>query len=253
MLLRAMEANLAEHASHLHRHRPGMTVDEPGDLVVADSGLTDDTFNIISYARFAPADADRRIASTVDALARTGRPYSWWVGPASTPADLSARLSSAGLSVSEREPAMVAELRDVERAAATVVSDAAGLAAFAAVVAANWDPPAPTVLEFFTRATPWALAPDCPSRYLLRYEDGVPVAAAEVCFAAGVAGIYNVCTLTAWRERGHATHLMRAAMSLARENGFDRAVLQASEDGARVYARLGFEPVGDFVEHRLGG
>ena len=133
-----------------------MTADEPGDLLVADSGRTDDTFNIISYARFAPADADRRVASTGDALARTGRPYSWWVGPASTPAELSARLSA-------------------------------------------------------------------------------------------------VCTLTAWRERGHATHLTRAAMSLARETGFDRAVSQASEDGARVQARLDFEPVGEFVEHRLGG
>ena len=253
MLLGAMEANLAEHASHLHRRMLGMTVHEPGDLLVADSGLTDDTFNIISYARFAPADADRRIASTVDALARTGRPYSWWVGPASTPVDLSRRLSAAGLPVTERETAMVAGLHDVDRVPATVVSDAAGLADFAAVVAANWDPPARTVREFFALTAPWALAPDCASRYLLRYEDGVPIAAAEVCFGAGVAGIYNVCTLAGWRGRGHATHLMRAALSLARENGFDRAVLQASEAGARVYARLGFVPVGEFVEHRLGG
>lgn len=79
-----MERNLAEHACHLHRGMSGATVTETGDLLVADSGLDDDTFNIVAAARFTAADATARIAETVGTLAETGRGFSWWVGPAST-------------------------------------------------------------------------------------------------------------------------------------------------------------------------
>lgn len=101
-----MEWNLAEHACHLHRHLAGASVAEGGDLLVADSGLGDDTFNIVAAARFTARTAAARIAETVRALAATGRPFSWWVGPASTPPDLSARLSAAGVPPAEHETAM---------------------------------------------------------------------------------------------------------------------------------------------------
>lgn len=107
-----MERNLAEHACHLHRNMPSATVTETDDLLVADSGLNDDTFNIVAAARFTAHDAAARIAETVGMLAGSGRGFSWWVGPSSTPADLTARLTAAGLPVSERETAMWAELDD---------------------------------------------------------------------------------------------------------------------------------------------
>ncbi|MEU5216608.1 hypothetical protein AB0G79_10465 [Streptomyces sp. NPDC020807] len=114
-----MERNLAEHACHLHRGAAGATVTEAEDLLIADSGLDDDTFNIVAAARFSAADAEARIAATVGALARTGRPFSWWVGPASTPTDLRTRLTAAGLPASERETAMWADLDDDLRTPAT--------------------------------------------------------------------------------------------------------------------------------------
>ncbi|MEV6967026.1 hypothetical protein AB0M47_18115 [Hamadaea sp. NPDC051192] len=63
------------------------TVTPTGDLLVADSGLDDDTFNIVAAARFTDADATARITRTVEELAGTGRSFSWWVGPASTPSN----------------------------------------------------------------------------------------------------------------------------------------------------------------------
>ncbi|GAA0544256.1 hypothetical protein GCM10010390_52950 [Streptomyces mordarskii] len=107
-----MEQNLAEHACHLHRSMTGAAVTEAGDLLVADSGLDDDTFNIVAAARFTAADATARITETAESLARTGRRFSWWVGPASTPLDLTTLLTAAGLPASERETAMWAELDD---------------------------------------------------------------------------------------------------------------------------------------------
>jgi len=63
-------------------------------VLVCDSGLPDDTFNIVAAARFATAP-DERIARSPGGF-----------GPSSTPADLSDRLVTLGLPVGEREAAM---------------------------------------------------------------------------------------------------------------------------------------------------
>jgi len=64
---------------------PGATVLQADDLVIADSGLDDDTFNIVARARFATQAAQRRITETLALVDATGRPFTWWIGPASIP------------------------------------------------------------------------------------------------------------------------------------------------------------------------
>jgi GNAT superfamily N-acetyltransferase len=66
---------------------------------------------------------------------------------------------------------------------------------------------------------------DCPARYFLGYAQGKPVAASECFLYAGVAGVYNVVTLTTARRRGFGRALILAALQEAREAGYSTTVL----------------------------
>src|SRR5699024_5420221 len=106
----AMQQSMTGHACDLHRHLDGARVTETDDFVIADSGLSDDTFNIVAAARFTATSAPTRVAETLRALGATERPFSWWVGSASAPDDLAHYLEKSGLEASENESGMWKDL-----------------------------------------------------------------------------------------------------------------------------------------------
>ena len=74
--------------------------------------------------------------------------------------------------------------------------------------------------------------------------DGRPVGTAQLFLSAGVAGIYNVTCLPEARRQGVGAAITQAALLDARAIGYRIAILQASDQGSRVYRRLGFQDFG---------
>ena len=87
-------------------------------------------------------------------------------------------------------------------------------------------------------------------RLYLGYLDGEVVAGSEMYLSAGVAGAYGVATLPHARRRGIGTAITGLPLREAQRAGAEWAVLQASPDGAALYARLGFEACGEFAVHQ---
>jgi ribosomal protein S18 acetylase RimI-like enzyme len=258
-LAEAADANLAVHAGWAQRRTPGMRVLDDDALVLVDSGLPCDTFNVICRARLTDGAAAARVGDAVAYFATVGRPFSWWVGPADRPANggLGALLEAAGLVRAEGEVAMAADLgtlRPGEPAprGLTVrrVRTREELADFARVNAANWTPPDVDVLVFYDRAAPALLADDSPLRFYVGYADGRPVATAELAEGGGVVGLHNIATLEAHRRRGFGSALTLRALLDGLARGHRTAVLQAAPDGVGVYTRVGFRPFGEVTEYK---
>lgn len=240
----------------------------PGVLAVY-AGVASDTFNkAFGYRGGVPLE--QTVAAVRGFFGDRAAPYAWWLGPLSGMQPLDGedaacvtRLAAHGFEVGEEETGMYLPLPGgglprpdaMPGLVIRVADDAVGMAAFAGVVAANWSPPDGEVLRYYRNAASALCAPDGATTLFVAYLDGGPVAVAEVfaSTSAGagrpdVAGLYNVCTLERFRRRGLGRAVTLAALLHARAAGFRHAVLQASGDGYRMYARLGFRDAGRFAE-----
>jgi hypothetical protein len=88
---------------------------------------------------------------------------------------------------------------------------------------------------------PPILADDAMHMFIGRV-DGRAVAAATGYRTDAAVGVFGVATVASARRRGYGTALTAAAMLVETELP---AILAPSEEGAGMYRRLGFEPVGE--------
>ena len=256
-LTRAATANLAAHFTYVQERTAGMQVIRSSELLLTDCGLPCDTFNAVCAARLTPENASTHIQQAINHFKTVNRPFSWWLSPGDQPSDLGTRLRDAGLQEAETELAMAADLTHLDASSVATsglaiqrVTTASQLRDFATVVAANWSPPDELVLRFYDLAAPVLLTDQSPLWQFVGYVDGVPAAASELVFGGGGAGLYSVCTLAAYRGRGFGSAMTLMPLIHARAAGQTIAILQASEQGARIYQRLGFQPFGIVTEYK---
>lgn len=256
-LAAAANRNLATHFSWVQQQTTTMRVIDSQDLVLIDSGLPCDTFNAICHARLTRETAPERIRTAIQYFVDVKRPFSWWLNPGDEPANLGELLLAAGLQDAESELAMAADLDNLrigelspEGLQIRHVRTMTQLQDFARVVAANWTPPDKEVLRFYELAAPVLLHDDSPLWLYVGYLGEVAVVTSELTVGGGVVGLYNICTLIDYRRRGFGSALTLQPLLDARAEGYQTAILQASDQGARIYAQVGFEPFGQITEYK---
>lgn len=260
-LLQATERNLAAHAAHLHAFVKGASVFRVGDFQVSDSGLGHDTFNMVSRVDFERGFRPEDVRDVAAYVEGTGRPFSWWVADEAALSEAAPALEAAGFTEGETEDVMYADLRTprpptpVPRGVQIeAVAGGDRLGEYATVLAANWEPPATEVETFLLSAGSRVRWPhQAGSRFFTAFVDGRVVAGAEVHMAAGVAGLFGIATLEAYRGRGIASALVAACLEWAASEGSRLAVLQATAAGSGVYRRHGFRSVGRCTEFHSSG
>ena len=133
------------------------------------------------------------------------------------------------------------------------VRTASELAAYAEVLAANWNPPDEDVKRFYKAAEQALFQAVAPMRLFVGFAGEVPAASGELFLSekGNTAGLHMISTREAFRRRGFGGAMTAALLRAAQAAGASLAVLQASDEGEPVYRRQGFEPCGLFVEYAL--
>jgi GNAT superfamily N-acetyltransferase len=245
----SLDANFAELLAW-YASWPGGEIRRDSDLLLTSSGVPFRAINAASLANLTPAAAGERIAEGAAWLtARTDR-WRWLVGATSRPPDLDTSLQAAGLRLLSDNPGMALHLRDrgpeAPRPAGLTIEpvvDEAGLARWRDVQQRGLGLDDESTAAWWVAHRRPGFDPTLPLRNWVASLEGVPVAAAALFVGAGVAGIYNVCTVPEARGRGIGRAVTGAALAEAVSRGLSLAILGASEMGHPVYRKMGFREV----------
>src|SRR6185436_1296055 len=99
------------------------------------------------------------------------------------------------------------------------VRTAQALEIFARLTASNWQPPDQSVVEFYRRGAHAVLSDPSPQWFYIGFLDSDPVATTEVTIGGGVAGLYNISTLSRCRGRGIGSAMTHQTLTDARAAG----------------------------------
>lgn len=244
--MRDIEEALVSHWSHFGRWERGALVEDAGTLRY-ETPIAPLPYNAVLRTRLAEDEADETIARVVDAYARRGVDFAWWVTPSSTPADLGARLEAHGLRLVERATGMSLDLADWDaRAPREGVSyvealDDGVMDDYTSLIYDYWELPA-DARDLVAEVNAYWGPGRGPAHRWVAYADGRPVGKALLSLAApeGVAAIYGMSVRPEARGRGVAGGLTSMLLQRARDLGCRRVVLHSTEMAVGVYARAGF-------------
>lgn len=241
-----IENALVAHWSHFGQWPRGELHDADG-LLWFETPIRHLPYNGVIRTRLGESAAGPAIPRMMERFRARGVQYFWIVHPSATPADLGDRLAADGLAPVERMTCMSLSLADWEPGPALpdvafeeVLSEDA-IQTYIELTARYWEIPddeRDLVAELHRYWGPGR----APGRRYLAVADGQTVGKAYLALGGppGVASIYGMFVPPEARGRGVAGGLTTAMLGRAKEDGFRRAVLHATEMAVGVYRRAGF-------------
>lgn len=246
-LVTAIEANLFGLFT-MFRHWRQAEVHDDSDLLWTVTDVSFPLFNSILRAQFAPDGIDDAIEAAITPYKSRNVPILWWTGPATQPAELDIYLEAHGFVYDDDSQGMAVDMEllreDVSVPQDFVIEEVAENEILRKwcqtnIVGFEW----PDFLNdaLFNFYFDLGSAEKVPLFHYIGRLNDEPVATSSLFLGAGVAGIYNVVTLPEARRKGIGAAMTLKPLLEARAMGYRIGILQASEMGASVYRKLGFQ------------
>lgn len=254
-IIQDIDRNFHLHACIIPDQTAGMKVMHLGHLTYVDSGLSCDTFNIIHIFRGSKL-TKVELTDAVDYFRECSLAFCIWVSKENLTNNVKRYLKDLSLSRQNEEMGMVLSLKTYtpipEETSKKIitVNNRDQLSDYAKVIAENWTPMDENVLRYFEITSENYLKKNNQILLLIYYHNDQPVATVEMSPTDHITvGLYGVATLAAFRGRGIGSSMMTFALNKAKQLGYSKVILQASEDGIGIYKRLGFMEQTSYFEY----
>lgn len=179
---------------------------------------------------------------------RTPAGFSWWLAADLELDSWGEHLEAQGFSLKAGPPGMAIHLQALSASRPglaeldlRIVDTLELLTLWTEILIEGFEMPQSTFRSFYNINEIMGI--NLPVRHFIGFVDGQPAAISTLYEGAGVAGIYNVATLPAFRRQGLGAALTWHGLNDARQRGLKIGILQSSDMGFGVYQKLGFEKV----------
>ena len=249
-IVEALLANLYDQLPTMYLHMPGVQVIQEPDWLGMLSDHPDVYSNGLYEARFSDTDnISEKVRKVLTAYLTKGHlPMAWYLTPTSQPENLSKTLESEGFKYDGKATGMFLNLNEFNRTAnhnsrltISQVSNSEQLNQWLIPVKEGSDYSDSVTQAFFELFRKKGFEQNIPWKLFLGTVDGKPVSASRLYCTDGIAGIYDVATISSARGKGYGTEITVAPLATAKTLGYKTATLIATPLGYNIYRRLRFQ------------
>lgn len=241
-LIPAFQENL--NAAVLSLQSPQINTHALATVIQSWSAAAFPLFNAVAYANITGETA---ITTILQPYRRHQTTAIWIRLPTSQPESLDEQLLAHGLRLADVQPCMAIKLDTMPQqtfnAHIVQVQNEAQCRDWVQVQSLSNGGLPQAIDDIYMRLMLPAIEADSPRKIFVAYENGRPVACSLFHLAGGVAGIWQVATIPEARRKGYGTAITFAALAAAAKQGYKIGVLFASQMGAPVYRKMGFQEI----------
>ncbi len=247
-IIEAIEGNLYASGTTQFAKWPRFEVHEEPQVLWYMCDVSSPMFNVVQRARWPAADEARQaIADLQLRYAERELPIQWWVGPSSTPRDLSRLLTNSGFVPDGEMTGMAIDLEHFDipphpdNLRIETVINGESLATLARTMCLGFELSQEIIEPMIDLTLAMGYGEEGPYINYLGTLDGRPVATSSLFLDSDVAGIYNVAVVPEVRRQGIGSAVTAAALLEAAKRGYRLAVLHSTANAIPMYQQLGFK------------